>query len=208
MDENRIPCDVFISCAAADTDRAAEVARAFVGSGLNAVTMNDLSVGQNLSDLLWDALAECRAMIVIFSSATPNPTMTFEIGAAKAWNKPIFALVTNPAIAPLPAGFSDLRLYPIERVDDVVRAVKETALELTEQDRTALADAYSDIGVSVDRLATETGQLGRLVKRFNSKSRKTVSGDQLLSELLRMRKQGLLAKGRNGQGSRLRKTPA
>jgi len=57
---------------------------------------------------------------------------------------------------------------------------------------------YAEIDESIDELILKPGPLNGLVKRFRSRSGKKVSGEGLLSELLRMRKQGVLTKNRRG----------
>jgi hypothetical protein len=55
-----------------------------------------------------------------------------------------------------------------------------------------LASIYSETKVSVDQLALDPRHLQTIVKRFVRATGKIVTGERLLSELLRMRKQGKL----------------
>ena len=72
----------------------------------------------------------------------------------------------------------------------MILAIKSSGKELSEDDRSLLATLYAQIGVSVDQLALDPTHLGDMVNRFISETGKTVSGERLLSELLRMHKQG------------------
>jgi hypothetical protein len=73
---------------------------------------------------------------------------------------------------------------------------------LTDEDRSYLTELYADMGVSVDQLILNPRQLGELVKKYNRSRGKDLAGERLLSELLRMRKQGKLVKNRSSGRSR------
>jgi hypothetical protein len=85
------PYDVFISYAARDAELAAEIANALRANGLDAVTSTDLLGGEDASDTLREALAESRALVVVFPPSGLTSTMALELGAAWGWNKPISA---------------------------------------------------------------------------------------------------------------------
>ena len=189
-------CDVFISNSAGDAKLAAEIADAFRANGLDAVTYAELLTDANASDALWDALAESRALVAILSRSGPTPFMTFELGAARAWNKPVFGIVTDPSFTRLPSDLSGIPLFTPGRIEEVITAVKLAGQELSDADRNLLAKAYSEQEISVDQLALQPRQLEKLAHRFNVGAGKSVSGERLLSELLRLRKQGRLAKSR------------
>lgn len=186
--------DVFISHGIGDAALALDIAHACRLNGLEAVTNSDLSPGIHVADALWDALAESQALLAIVSPSGPTISMGIEIGAARAWNKPIFAVVTDSSMTRLPAALAGVRLYPSGRIDDVIEAIRRTSQPLSEEDRTVLARAYSDTGVSVDQLALDPTHLTEIVKRFNQETGKSLAGERLLAELLRMRKQGKLTK--------------
>jgi hypothetical protein len=188
--------DVFISHAADDAPLAREIANACRANGLGAITYAELLPAADISQVLWDALAESRALLAVLSRSGPTPSMAIELGAARAWNKPIFGVVADPTFTDVPPGLSGIHLYTSGRVEDVIRAIKSSGKELSEDDRSLLASLYTEIGVSVDQLALDPRHLEELVKRFGAATGKTVPGERLLAELLRMRKQGKLTKGR------------
>jgi TIR domain len=195
-------CDVFISHAVDDAPLAREIANACRANGLDAITYAELLPAADISQVLWDALAESRALLAVLSRSGPTPSMAIELGAARAWNKPIFGVVADPTFADLPPGLSGIHLYPLGRVDDVIRAIKSSGKELSEEDRSLLARLYTEIGVSVDELALDLRHLEELVRRFGAGTGKALPGERLLSELLRMRKQGKLMKGRSSGRSK------
>lgn len=188
--------DVFVSHADADADLAREVAKACRENGLEAVANTELPARQNVGDIVWDALAESRALIAILSPHGPTPPMAVEIGAARAWNKPIYAIVTDSTARYEGAALKGVVLYPKGRVADVIRLIQESSHQFTEEDRSLLARLYSEAAVSVDQLLLSPAKLEKLVKRFSRASGKRVDGERLLSELLRMRKQKKLVRHR------------
>lgn len=200
--------DVFISHSASDARRATEIANQCRANGLEAATHSELLPEGNGSDALREALAESRALLALLPESGPTPTMAIEFGAAQAWNKPIFGFVTGPSRMRPPPGLGGIRLYPSGRIEDVIAAIKRTGAELSEDDRSRLAHLYAGIGVSVDELALDPVHLEELVKRFASVAGKTLPGERLLSELLRMRKQGKLPRVRPAHRSKPRKGTA
>src|SRR5258707_580145 len=161
--------DVFVSHSTRDATLAREVASACRASGLEAVTIAELlsDEGEDVGDALWEALAESRALLAILSPSGLTPSMAIEIGAARAWNKPIFAVVTDPAVTRLPPALPGIRLYTIGRIQDVINAIQLSDRELTDEDRSYLTKLYADMGVSVDQLILNPRQLGELVKKYN-----------------------------------------
>jgi hypothetical protein len=188
--------DVFISHSASDAALAAELAKTCRASGLEAVTDRELLSDAEASDALWEALAESRALLAVLAPSGPTPSMGIEIGAARAWNKPIFGVVTDPSATRLPTSLSGIPLYPAGRVEEVIEAIRRSGQQLSDEDRSTLAKIFSGIGVSVDQLALAPKHLQELVRRFHAVTGKDVPGERLLSELLRMRKQGRLVRGR------------
>jgi hypothetical protein len=186
--------DVFISHSLADAPLAAEIAAVCRSQGVIAFTDAELHATKSFADELWEALAESRALLVILSADGPTPNMSLELGAARAWNKPVFGLLPDPAFNGSPPGFSDIRLYTIGRLSEVIRAIKVGAEELSDEDRLVLATLYRELGVPVDQFALEPSNLAELVKRFSSGTGKLIPGERLLSELLRLRKQGRLSR--------------
>jgi hypothetical protein len=188
--------DVFITHAATEQKLAEHLARTVKASGLNAVTGHELlGAGDNLGDKIWEALAESMALIVVVSRSELTSTVAFEIGAARAWNKPIFVVLADPAESvTLPAALTRSPIYPPGRVEDLVKAIKNSSQSLTEEERDTLASLYFKIDLSVDQLALNPVELEELVKGFSTATGRVISGERLLSELLRMRKQGGLRK--------------
>ena len=184
--------DVFISHSAKDSALALEIANACRESGLEAVTNTELLPGENVSDAIWDAVAESRALLTIVSPTGPTASMAIEIGAARAWNKPIYAVVTDPSSTRIAPALTGVPLYTPGRIQDVITSIRASIEKFSDQDRGVLTELYSELEVSADQLALDPRQLGLLVKKFEKRTGRVVEGERLLSELLRLRKQGVL----------------
>jgi hypothetical protein len=192
--------DVFISRTLEDAEWAEQIAEACRASGLVPFTGSEIPRGMTAADAIWEALSESRAVIVVVSRPVLSQSVAIEVGGARAWNKPIFALLTDSTLRPTSLGLTGTQLYAASRLEDVITAIKRSIGEFTDNNRAVLADLYSDTKASVDQLALEPGQLDQLVKRFRKITGKVVSGEQLLAELLRLRKQGKLHKdGKKGR---------
>jgi hypothetical protein len=134
--------------------------------------------------------------------------MTLEFGAAGAWNKPVFGIVTDPSAPQVPAWLRGVPVYSSGQIDDIIRAIKQSGKELSEEDRSLLANLYRELGIPVDQFALDPPQLDQLVQRFSAASERPVASERLLSELLRMRKQGRLPRLRPITPSRARRDTA
>jgi hypothetical protein len=194
--------NVFISYAPRDEAVALEVAGICGESGLESFTDNELAPGADWSDAIWEALAESRALLAIVSPSGLTPRMGIEIGAARAWHKPIYSVVTEPSATSVDPALTGIPLYTSGRLEDVIKLIRISAQQLSEEDRLALSELYSETDVSVDQQTLDPRQLRTLVKKFAKRTGKAVDGERLLSELLRLRKQGsLVRKGSSGRNT-------
>lgn len=184
--------DVFISHTAADTALAASVADTFRMYGLEAFTDKEMLAVENWSDAIWEALADSKALVAILSRSEPSPSMGVEIGAAQAWSKPIYVMVTDPASTRLPLALAHVRIVSPGGIEEIIHDIQRASTELNDDDRRILAEVYVQIGVAVDRFALDQRQLRRITDAFNRAVGKQLTGERLLSELLRMRKRGAL----------------
>jgi len=194
MKEAVIPTfDVFVSHSSRDRDVAADVAERLTAEGLQPFHDASIPVGQEISEAIWDALAECHAFLVIVSPDSSLDAMGMvELGAATAWNKPIFVLLNGPASTRLPEALKSYQVFPRNRLDEVLTHIRRNLQPITDEERGLLTKVYRDLRVPADRLGQSPRDLQELVTTFNSKAGKHFSGTRLLSELLRMRKQSRL----------------
>lgn len=185
--------DVFVSHGSHDRELAADVVDRLKAEGLQPFHDASVPVGEEISKAIWDALAECHALIVIVSPEfAPDAMSLVELGAATAWNKPIYVVLNGPASSRLPAALQSYQAYPRNRIDEVLTQIRRNFEPITDEDRKVLLDIYRDVGESADQLSQSPQALQELVSQFNATAEKQLSGTRLLSELLRMRKQSKL----------------
>ncbi len=185
--------DVFLSHSSRDREFAVDIAERLKADGLQPFYDASVPLGKEVSKAIWEALAECHAFIVIVSpDSTPDAMGMVELGAATAWHKPIFVILNGPASSRLPAALQTYQAFPRNRLDEALNQIRRNLEPFTDEDREKLAKIYSELNVSADRYGQSPQELQDLVKKFNARNKKQVSGTRLLSELLRMRKQSKL----------------
>lgn len=185
--------DVFISHAAKDQELAREIAERLEADGLVSFHEGIMPPVADLAKAIWDALAESRALIVIISpDMLPQAMGLIEIGAAAAWNKPIYVIINGPSSTKPPNFLSGYPVYPLNRLEEVIRAIQSGFDPLSEGEREILSEIYLNLGTPTDRLSQSSKALRELTSDFNKSTKKHYSGERLLSELFRMRKKGEL----------------
>ncbi|MCO6456772.1 MAG: toll/interleukin-1 receptor domain-containing protein [Pirellulaceae bacterium] len=186
-------CDVFISHAASDTAAAHEVAGSLEAVGLRTFHAGSLLAGEDVSEVIWQALAESRALIVVVSADVSSlASVMLEIGAARAWNKPIFVVLKGPSSTRLPGVLQAYPVFPLGRIDDVIQQIRAGFQPLSELEQATLARVYGQVGVTLDRLVLAPIALQELVTKFGDETGRQLTGELLLAELLRMRKRSQL----------------
>ena len=193
MPSSKPTYDVFVSYGHKDRPLAAQVADVMGTFGLDVFyEASDVKPGTKFEDAVWDAMAESRAFVAILPAESSLSSMSFELGAAKAWNKPIFAVASQHALTPLPTALHGVEVYPISRVGEIAESIAKSTAPLSEHDKKVLVETYVDIGLPVDQLVVQPRKFADFVKRFNKRSERQLAGEQIMSSLLRSRKHGLL----------------
>lgn len=193
MVKNNATYDVFIAYDHRDAADAQAVADVLHSHGLNVFfDAQQLVAGTNLEDATWEAMAESHALVVVLPKQINSSWLAFELGAAKAWNKPIYAVSAYSSHQNLPATLRKVQILPTSRTDEIARRIATTTDPLTDDDIKHLRDAYIAIGLSVDQLLLQPKQLAKLVKHFNKTSGRHMAGEQVMWHMLRLRKQGHL----------------
>ena len=77
--------------------------------------------GESVENAIWEAMSESQALVAIIPETDPSAWIAFELGAAIAWNKPIYAVASNPATARLPVGLQGIMIYPPSRIEEIAR---------------------------------------------------------------------------------------
>jgi hypothetical protein len=185
--------DVFIAYDRRDSETAKGVAEVLRSYNLAVfVDTQQQSPGVNLEDAIWQAMAESRALVIVLPEDVGSAWLAFELGAAKAWNKPIYAVSASTTHRNLPAALRDVSIIPPTRTNEIALSVVSSADPLTEAEIKHLGDAYVATGLSLDQLLMQPQQLAKVVKQFNKKSGRKMAGEQVMWHMLRLRKQGKL----------------
>ncbi len=181
--------DVFISYDHRDFRIAEEIAEVLRSYGLTVfLDSSQVETGSRIEDVIWEAMAESHALVAVISDDATWSSRAFELGAAKAWNKPIYCVASGPTFPNPPAALQDAAILPLSRIGEVAQSIVQSTTPISDADKQHLADAYQKIGISADQLALQPQQLAKLVRLFNRKSRRRMSGEQVLWLLLRLRK--------------------
>ncbi|NQU25005.1 MAG: toll/interleukin-1 receptor domain-containing protein [Candidatus Nealsonbacteria bacterium] len=193
MSTETLTYDVFLSYSLADASVAELVERALQEGGLDVFNSTSMESGAKLQDRLWRALAESSAIIAIVHPQGPvASSIAVEVGAAKAWRKPVYVVHTERGDVRLPDYLAEYPTYPIARIDDIVRSITRGLKGLSEDEQQILCSVYSEIGIPTDQLMVQPASLDKLAREFNNRSPTRFSGEQLVRELLQLRKRGML----------------
>ena len=185
--------DVFLSHSASDTAWAAIVARRLQDAGLNVFTGTVVGTGENWADSLWEALTESAAVIALVNGPRVTSSwLAFEVGAAMAWHKPVYVVYQGERPSELPKYVEGFGTFDNSELDQVIKRVVEGSQPLSDAQRTRLGEVYATIGVPTDQLMLQPAKIERLAKAFNRTAKTKLSSEQLLREILRLRKQGRL----------------
>jgi len=195
MAKNKRTFDVFVTYDQRDHAHATSIADLLDSYGLTVYLGTEaIASGKQLESVIWEAMADSHALIVVIPHGSLSSYMSFEIGAAKAWNKIIYAVSTEPNSTTKIPMLHDVATLPLERLDDIARSILSSREPLTEEERQYLSKAYQKVGIPADQVATRPQALAKLVNEFNRLSGKELSGEQLVWFLLRLRKSGGLPK--------------
>lgn len=190
MAQNSGIYDVFIAYDHRDAAAAKAVADVLRARGLTVFyDAQEIAAGTNLEDAIWEAMADSHALVAVLPEEVGSSWLAFELGAAKAWNKPIYAVSEYSTHPKLPAALREIQILPTSRADEIALSIASTTNPLTEDEIKHLSDAYVATGVTVDQLMMQPQQLANLVKHFNRKCGRQMAGEQVMWHMLRLRKQ-------------------
>jgi hypothetical protein len=190
--------DVFLSYPMTETALADQVARVFQEADLDVFCQDRIDLGESYQDALWLAVAESAALVMIVSSEGPlASSVAFEVGAFKAWRKPIYVIRAAEESIRLPTYLADCPVYSLSHVNDVVESIKRGLASFSEDDHAALADIYRNKGKPVDQILMDPVEIESLASEFQTRRGRAVSGERLARELLTLRKKGHLPRLRS-----------
>lgn len=185
--------DVFVSHGRHDTGLAELLNRALTEQGLSTWLVSSLETGDQWENAIRNTMAECHAVVVLLTPAMlESPWLAVEVGAAIAWDKPIYVLYDGVMLTQIPAFLSQFQALPVSRMSEVVSEISKSRQPLSEKDRASLVRAYQETGLSADQILLQPRAVSDLSSRYRKLSRTAIPGERLVKELLRMRKQGEL----------------
>ena len=109
-----------------------------------------------------------------------------------AWNKPIYVIYDGIADSEIPSYLDDLRLCQISHIPQIVEEIAKSQEPISEEDRKTLMNVYEEFGIPTDQLLCKPLDLRELSEQYNKTSHSNLSGERLIRELIRLRKQGKL----------------
>jgi len=195
---------VFLSYSSRDQELVDDLRRSLADAGFMVVRPQELPSGSEFERAIREMMRQSDAFVLVASDdALGSPWTAFELGAAMAWEKPIFVVSADDGDR-LPAYLTGHQIVKKSDVARLVGFLKREAAPLTAEERGVLLSAYVELGVPSDELAVDPGAASKLVEEFNQRSRNSSRPDRLLRELLRLRKSGGLPKLRRSAARTVR----
>lgn len=193
MAKRREIYDVFLTYDNDLRSRAKKVSHTLRQEGISVFNASEMNLcGKELISELWDALAGCRAIVVLLKHTKDlPPSLAVEIGAAAAWEKPVFILIRGGTTYHLPLLLSGHKTFSMSEVGNVVKEIKKLG-KSTKINVDALKQAYIEIGAPTDVLLRSNILRRRLVRKLRDKYRIGLDAEIIMQELLRLRKRGKL----------------
>lgn len=184
--------DVFISFSSRDSGIADIVARALSEKGLSVFVFEPGDSTPKSSDPIREAITESSVVVLIVTPTTLRSSwQAIEIGAAMAWEKPVFVILDGVSNQQVPSYLRKFPLYPASKLSELVRAVRrelDSEPQFTDEDRELLRRLYVEIGEPADQLAIQPGTMALLTKKFNRTRDQRLAPEKILQELFRLRK--------------------
>lgn len=187
--------DVFLSHGVHDKGIADVVKRALAEEGFKVFAVDELKINGSAMAGIREALAECSAFVMILTRSTlESSNSAFEIGAAMAWNKPIFVLYDGLPKKEIPEYLKDFTVVQFTKLPQVVQEIANLQQQFSDDDRESLVQVYQNLGVPTDQLLIKPLALRDLSKKYDEVTHSTCAAERLVQELIRLRKQGKLPK--------------
>ncbi|HBG27260.1 MAG: hypothetical protein A2Y10_12595 [Planctomycetes bacterium GWF2_41_51] len=198
MSKNKKTYDVFLSYPNGLKTQAVAIIKKFEDAKLVVFDSSDIKLGKNIVEETWQALAVSWAIVTIVEPGNMPPSVAVEIGAASAWQKPIYFILTEAkGKYDMPVYFSKYEVFRISEIEKVIKLILRGLNPLSNDQKEALVRAYLKLRIPTDKLLMEPGYIEQLKKMLQHEANINISGERLMQELLRLRKSGKLAKIRN-----------
>ena len=185
--------DVFLIHGAQDLGFTSIVRSAFSEAGLDVYALDHLKPDESFLSEFRSELAECSAFMVILTRSTlDSQNVAVGIGAAMAWNKPVYILYDGISPKEIPSYLRDFHLVPLSKLPQVVAKIAKSRKPLSELERETLVNVYQDLALATDQLIVRPAAVDELWQKFHAETQSAVPPKRLVEELMRLRKQGKL----------------
>ena len=188
--------DVFLSYASDLRGQARVIIKKFAAAKLTVFAPSEIGPGYNIVEETWQALAESWAVVVLIKPGTMPPLAAIEIGAASAWQKPVYILTEGKGEYHLPVYILKYAVFKISEIGKVIELISNGLNPLNDEQREALVEGYVRLHVPTDRLHREPASIERLRTILRRESGVSIPGERIMQELLRLRKRGKLPRVR------------
>jgi hypothetical protein len=193
-----VPLDVFLTFPLSERDTAKLVRDSLSQAGFRVITADTATTGSEWKNDLWISLVQSDAVVVLTTNVQPpSANSLVEIGAAMAWNKPIFVLQKELVVTP-PAPLQSFPRFNVARLDDLADAIRRSAAartkkeSLSSEQQAALADAFVEQALPVDRIVSDVDTLDAFTDIVNRRINARITSAQVARHLLWLRKAGRL----------------
>jgi hypothetical protein len=188
------PFDIFIVHAQSDAASVLDIAQKLSDSGFNILDDEWVEPGRPFGEGIRDAINNADAIVVLSTPASLKSDYVFiEIGAATAWDKPIFVVRSGVSVNELPVSLSPYWNCPISEMDQLTATLSsrlhEESIRLNDEEQAVLAKVYADFRLPVDEL--EYDQLEKIADRVSRRTGKQISAEMAMQGLIRMKKQAV-----------------
>lgn len=185
--------DVFLTHDQADAGIAALVTREFELAGCGVFSQQALEPGDDFRKHLLDALLDSTAVVVLLTrSSIRSSFIAIEVGAALAWDRPVFVLYDGVTTEEVPSYLQQFKVIPLSKVREVVDTIKSLRRPMSDEQRDVLCEVYGEMRMPVDQLLFDPRRLRSLADEYRLRASVMVTGERLARELIRLRKQGKL----------------
>lgn len=184
--------DVFLSYSSDLRGEAKVVSKKFAEAGVAVFDTLDIGPAYNIAEEMWQALAESWALVVLIKPGNIPPSVAVEIGAASAWQKPIYIVTTAEGEYQLPTYISQYEIVKSSEISNLIELISKGRKPLTDKDRDVLKEAYFKLQIPTDQLLREPRHIRKLQQMLRSEYSLTISNERIMQELLRLRKSGRL----------------
>ena len=192
MAEKRANFDVFLAYSRNEEGLAETVKYAMRDAGIGVFDARDLVQGQPSSGLLLDAIEESAAVVVTGAKSIANGSVLTELGAAMAWQKPIYVVYSSGEPHEWPMLRGRVELVREEDLSRLIKTLQNAIAPLSESNLDLLRKLYVRLGVPTDQLRSQPSSMEILTNAFAALTDMNISGGRLVRELIRLRKNNQL----------------